>query len=149
MISNTFCPISNQRTDEHTARIVAGFVSLSVIYYLLSANVLIIAFLLVDFILRSISLPAYSPLAILSKIILKATKAKPNLINAGPKIFAARIGVVFNAGILLFSALNISEVAIVLASIFALCAILEATIGFCVACKIYPFFYKLVYRQQN
>jgi len=106
-------------------------------------------FLVADFFVRSIEKPQYSPLAIISKFILKRLKVNPQLINAGPKIFAARIGLLFAVLVSLSVVFGLGTTAIIFTVIFGICALLEAAIGFCVACRIYPVVYKLIYQNSS
>ena len=62
------------------------------------------------------------------------------LLSAGPKIFAARIGLVFSVIILLATLIGLITTALVFATI------LEAAFGICVACKLYPFLYTILYK---
>jgi hypothetical protein len=68
------------------------------------------------------------------------------LINAGPKIFAARIGLVFSVIILLATLIGLITTALVFATILGIFSFLEAAFGICVACKLYPYVYKVLYQ---
>ena len=139
------CPISIKRINENVARanayLTVGFLTA----YLLTSNLLIIGFLLVDFLVRGLELSQYSPFAIASKKVVQLVALKPKFINAGPKIFAARIGLFFSVSILVTALLGFNAVSAVLALVFGVCALLEAVVGFCLACQIYPIVYKLYY----
>ena len=145
MKTNAICPISNQRINETVARLNGLLTVLFLVVFAVTSNAIIISFLLVDFLLRATNNSKYSPLAIVSKSIAKKMALKDKLINAGPKIFAARIGVIFSLSILLFSILGFETMAYSFAAIFGACAFLEAAFGFCVACEIYPIVYKFSY----
>jgi hypothetical protein len=67
------------------------------------------------------------------------------MINAGPKIFAARIGLIFSALIVLTYLLNAKILAFIIAGILGLFSFLEAFFGLCVACEIYPYIYRFLY----
>lgn len=142
---NAICPISDKKINERVARLNATFTLVFLFFYLLSNNVLFVAFLLFDFFLRSAELSAYSPFAIASNYLVKVLRIAPKPLNAGPKIFAARIGVVFNVGILIATIFGFSTLALTLTALFGVCAFLEAAFGYCVACQIYPLVYKLFY----
>jgi len=144
MKTYAICPISDKKINEHVARTNATFTVLFLLLYVFSSNVFIIAFLLIDFLLRSVELSQYSPLAIASRYTVKLLQLKSKPINAGPKIFAARIGLFFNTVILFSTLVGFNAVSFVV--IFGICAFLEAAFGFCLACEVYPFVYKLTYR---
>jgi hypothetical protein len=148
MNTYTLCPISDKRINEKVARGNAVLTVLFLALYLFTTNTFVIAFLLIDFLLRGLELSQYSPFAIISKKVTQLLAIKPKLINAGPKVFAARIGVFFSASILLAATLGFNTTALVLTGIFGICAFLEAAIGFCVACQIYPLLYKLYYESK-
>ena len=142
MTSYAFCPVSVNKIDENVARFNAAQVTLLIIAAILFQNLFISAFLLVDFILRGVELSKYSPIAILSKFIVKSLKIKSKPINAGPKIFAARIGIVFALAAVVLGVAGLSVASNVVLIVFGICAFLEAAFGFCVACQIYPFVYR-------
>ncbi|MEA4852610.1 MAG: DUF4395 domain-containing protein [Paludibacter sp.] len=146
MNSNAICPISTNKIDEHIARLNATFTVLLITALILTNNILIATFLLVDFTLRGTENSKYSILSIVSKLIVNSLGLKKKPVNSGPKVFAARIGIVFSFLVVLFSILNLQTAALAFASIFGVCAFLESALGFCVACRIYPFVYKFTYR---
>jgi hypothetical protein len=139
------CPLSSQQIDERIPRINGAFTLILLVLFSITQNYLIMLFLVADFFARAIEKPQYSVLAIVSKSILAQFSEKANKTNAGPKIFAARIGFVFSLLILLFSLAGLISTAVVFVAIFAFCALLESVFNYCVACKIYPFVYKLTH----
>ncbi|MDR3651616.1 MAG: DUF4395 domain-containing protein [Paludibacter sp.] len=145
MKSTAFCPISDRKIDEHVARLNGAFTLLFLAVFIFSGSILPIIFLFADFALRSGSFSRFSPLAFISKNIAKSLFSKPQLINAGPKIFAARIGLVFNIVIILSFLVGLNTLAFVFTGIFGICAFLESAFGICVACQIYPFVYRFTY----
>ena len=146
MNNNAFCPISFKKIDENVARLNGFFTVVLLFVFLVTSSILPVLLLLADFLVRGIEKPQFSPLALLSKFILSRFNAKPHLINAGPKIFAARIGLLFSLLITLSVLFGLNVPAIIFTVVFGICAFLEAAFNYCVACKLYPFFYKLVYQ---
>lgn len=146
MNNNAFCPISFKKIDENVARLNGFFTVLLLVVFLLSSSIIPVLFLLVDFLARGFERPQWSLLARMSKFILLTFKAKPRLINAGPKIFAARIGLLFSVLITLSVLFQLNTPAIIFTVIFGFCAFLEAAFNYCVACKLYPIFYRIVYQ---
>jgi len=149
MNSNAICPISNKKIDENVARFNGGFTVVLLVIFLFTQNIIPILFLLIDFFLRSAELSAYSPLANLSKFVINALVIKKNPINAGPKIFAARIGVIFSIAILISNITGYETASYVFTAIFGFCAFLESAFGYCVACQIYPIVFRLTYKAKN
>ncbi|MEI9955427.1 MAG: DUF4395 domain-containing protein [Ferruginibacter sp.] len=85
----------------------------------------------------------YSLLNIISEkeVQLFSVSVKP--IDQAPKRFAAKIGFIFCAAILLCTILNYGTAAIVLASVMLLFAFLESFLGICAGCYVYTFYIKL------
>lgn len=143
------CPISSNRINEKVARLNGFFIVSLAILFIFTRLSLIPAFLAIDFLMRSTSLSKFSPIGFLSRNILKLLSVKKHLINAGPKIFAARIGFAISSAILIASLAGLNVLALVLAGILGLFSFMEAALGFCVACEIYPYVYKLLYKEQQ
>lgn len=146
MKSYTLCPVSVKKINERVARINGIFTVLLLVAFGLTQNILPVVFLAVDFLLRSSDYSRFSLIGISSKSIVRYFDLNDNLINAGPKIFAARIGLVFSSLIIICSLFQFHLSAYSLAAILGLFSILEAAFGLCVACEIYPIVYRLFYK---
>jgi len=146
MKTYAICPISNQKINETVARLNGFFTVIFLLTFAVTGNMLVISVLLIDFLLRATNHSKYSIFAIVSKSIAKNLALKERFINAGPKIFAARIGLVFTVSILFSIIFGFGTAAYVLTAIFGLCAFLEAVFGLCIACEVYPFVYKFLYQ---
>ena len=142
------CPISTNRINERVARLNGLFTFLLVILFIVTRLWFIPAFLAIDFLMRSTSLTKFSPMGFLSRVIVKLLSLKKKFVNAGPKIFAARIGLVVSSAIFIFLLIGFNITAIVLASVLALFSFLETAFGFCVACEMYPYLNRLFNRLQ-
>jgi hypothetical protein len=138
------CPVSGSQRDNNTARIVAAQVLvLAIITFVISFSVSVTAALIIDgilaldFIIRAFAEPRYSPLALVGRGVSSALGLKKVMVDSAPKIFAARIGLVFTvvSGILLVLRLPLAG-GIVL-GILAICAFLESVFGFCLGCWMY------------
>lgn len=124
--------------DEHAVRIVAALVVVIALTSALTGSVIPLAFLFFDFGLRAWVDRRYSPLRLSAKAITSAFGVAPKPIYAPPKRFAARVGFVFAASALLLAALGAGAAATVVTLALVGAASLEALMGFCVACWIYP-----------
>jgi hypothetical protein len=149
MKTYALCPISEKKVNEKVARLNAGFTVLLISGFFFSQNIIFVAFLGIDFFLRTADRSKYSLVAISSKNIVKYLQVKELLINAGPKIFAARIGLVFSSLIILSYLLNAKILALILAGILGLFSFLEAVFGLCIACEIYPYVYRFLYSRNS
>lgn len=147
MKTYAICPISDKKINERVARVNGAFTVLLLLLFGFTGQWLIPAFLVVDFLMRSGNLSRFSPLGYSSRNIIKLLSVEELLINAGPKIFAARIGLAFSAVILFTSVTGMELTALAFAAILAVFSFMEAVFGICVACKIYPFVYRLVYNE--
>ena len=148
MKTYAICPISDRRVNERMARLNGFFTVLLIILFGFIGQWFIPAFLAIDFLMRSGGLSRFSPISFLSRSILKLLSVEKLLINAGPKIFAARIGLIISSAILVAYFTGLNLLALSLAGILGLFSFLEAAFGFCVACEIYPYVYRILYKQE-
>lgn len=137
---NTYaaCPISNKKIDERVARLNGLFTFLLMVIFIFTNLWYIPALLAFDFLMRSTNLSSYSLLGFVSRAIVKLTSTKKKLVNAGPKTFAARIGLTVSSIIFITSLIGLNVTAVALACILALFSFLESAFGYCVACKVHP-----------
>lgn len=147
MKQNAFCPISEKQINEKATRINAFFTVLLVIACCYSQNIYIAVFLAIDFFIRAIDLGKYSLINKTSGFLVQVLPLKKNLINAGPKLFAAKIGFTISSLLVLSVLLHLQTLSFVLFAILGLFSFLEFSLGFCVACVIYPYVYKLAYKK--
>jgi hypothetical protein len=145
--SYAFCPVSVSRINERVVRFNAAFTVVLLLVFTLTGNIVPLIFLIAEFFLRAFELSRFSPFTLSSKGIVHILGLRPHLINAGPKLFAARIGLVLSMLILASALLSLHLVALTLAAVLALFSFLESVFGFCVACEIYPFVYRFLYGQ--
>jgi len=131
------CPISPDTLDDHATRIGAGLVILLTLASLWLGRVWLPLLLAVDFGLRSRGWNAWSPVARAAKALRSVAGLEPRPVNAGPKRFAALVGVLFSLCIALALLFHHPRTAMALATVLFLCAALEAFLGFCVGCKVY------------
>jgi len=129
------CPITHYQINEKVPRLNAFF-SLIILILFISTNIkFLIIFLGIDFLLRSSFKGKYSMISTLSKYLLKLFKVKPKMINAGPKIFAARIGFLFCFLIAIFYLTNLIFITNILSAIIMILFSLELFFGFCLGCE--------------
>lgn len=148
MKTYVICPISDKLINERVARFNAAFSVVLIVLFGLTQSIIPIAFLLIDFMMRSTGLANYSLIGLSSKGIVKYFSINESFTNAGPKIFAARLGLVMSSIIIIAVFLDVTLLAYVLAGILGLFSFMEAAFGICVACRIYPVLYSWLYRQK-
>jgi len=131
------CPVDFIKINENKARLTAFFVLALSLVYLKTGFWLIMAFLMVDFVLRAINLGKYSLLSFISDAVIKQLNIKPKMVDRAPKRFAAIIGVVFTAAILVSCILQLHTIAFSLAAVLSIFAFLESFFAFCAGCYAY------------
>ncbi|MDD2558432.1 MAG: DUF4395 domain-containing protein [Desulfuromonadaceae bacterium] len=132
------CPISFHQVNSKAAQVNAAFTVVCAGLFLFTGAKWIMLLLATDFFIRGFWKPSYSLFNLAGEVILRLGRVTPVLTNAGPKLFAAKIGFVFSVLISVGWLSGFDVVAAVFAATLALFAALEAGFNFCVACKVYP-----------
>jgi len=133
------CPVDFISINENKARITAFFVLVLTLVNIKTGFWFLMAFLLIDFTMRTLNLGKYSPLGFVSDAVIKQLSIKNKPVDRAPKRFAAGVGLVFTAAILISSLLGLTLVSIVLSIVLAFFATLESFFGFCAGCYVYDF----------
>ena len=137
----TECPINT--VDEHAARIVASIAFVLAVVSLWEPASLLIALLAVDFTLRGFVNRKYSPLRFVAKSITGALGWEPKPVYAPPKRFAAQIGSTLTIVATLLHVAGLHVAAVVVTALLIVAASLEAGLGVCLACWVYPYVFRL------
>ena len=132
------CPISTRQINEKISRLNAGYTVLMISAYMISGMQFILFVIISDFILRIIKEGKLNPINKMNSFITRILVKKVQLINAGPKILAARLGLSLSILALLLSFISF-ETGLIPLSILGFFSFLEFVFGFCVACKLYPY----------
>lgn len=146
MKSYAVCPVSDKKVNERVARINGLFTVFLLAFSGLTHSIFPVIFLAIDFFLRSFDFSKYSLVAVSSRGIVTYLGLNESMINAGPKIFAARIGLILSSLIITLFFFNAYLPALSIAGILGLFSFLEGAFGICVACEIYPFIYRFFYK---
>lgn len=136
------CPITDKRINEQVARLNAMFTVLLVSLFLAFKFWPGLAFLMVDFLIRGFVDSKYSLMAYSSKWLAKQMNLSPKMINAGPKIFAAQVGLFLTVVALVAFSFECNVICLLIAGVLGVFSFLESAFGICVACKLYPFLRK-------
>jgi hypothetical protein len=137
------CHISNETVDERAARISALLVLIPLGLSLPLRSPWPALFLAMDFGLRGFGARRWSPVSRLSGLLAAVLGHAPKPTNAGPKAFAAKLGFGFSVTVTLAFLLGHAPLGWVAGVPFALCALLEGTLGYCVGCRIYQAWQRL------
>ncbi|BAU54701.1 DUF4395 domain-containing protein [Mucilaginibacter gotjawali] len=143
------CPVDFVKVDENRIRVVAFFVVLFVLFYVINGNPVSIGLLLADFLLRAFNLNAYSPLAIISGAVVKQLSLKPKPVDRAPKRFASFMGVAFLFLVLISFLSNFIVLSKVIAGIMIIFASLESFAGFCAGCHVYTLINRFKFSDQG
>lgn len=142
MDPNVTCPFSLRKADETVVRLVALMTFLIAITGIFTYLPLVALLLAIDFGIRALT-PWTSGLAFLGKTIAKTLKLPSKPINAGPKIFAARLGFGLALVIATLGFTGWTTAATILAGALAFFAALEAFFAVCVGCHLYTLLLKI------
>lgn len=129
--------------NEYASRIVASYVVLVCIVFLITQNHWILILLAYGFLARVLTGPTLSPIG------LFATKTAPKLwgvkeVAGPPKRFAQLIGALFSvSALLLYWPFGYHSLALIVISALACAAGLEASVSFCLGCKLFNLLMKI------
>lgn len=125
--------------NDLAARVVAAGVVLMALAYALTGWLPILVVLTYGFVARVLTGPTLSPLGQLAtRVIVPRLGLAPRAVPGPPKRFAQGIGAAFTVAALTLAVVVDAPVAArVLIAALAVPALLEATLGFCVGCKIF------------
>ena len=143
MAISASCPISYDLVNEKLTRIYSAFTFVSLLIYVTTPYKWFLLISAFDFIIRVTVGVKYSPVCFIIKKSLYIFNTKPHLVNAGPKKFAAKIGLAFTVSMSAFYLLSMPEIYGLILGIFSLIAVgAEVFFKYCIACKIYRWFVK-------
>jgi len=132
------CPISGVKIDASAGRVNGVLTTALLVVALVTPARWVLAVLAVDFAVKVFVGFRYGPLCLLSQVIARAACLPRRKVDAGPKRFAALMGLVFClAGIALGVVLWLPVAYYLVVGMCAGCAALEGFAGFCVGCTIY------------
>ncbi|MCF7812542.1 DUF4395 domain-containing protein [Candidatus Gracilibacteria bacterium] len=141
------CPITREQISPSLARLSAAITSFLLLLIYFFPAPLIPLFLLFDFGLRGF-LKKTSPIKLIARGLQKILGISGKKVNAGPKIFAMKIGFWMSGGLLACSLLKWTTALFVLTSLFLFAAGMEALFNFCLGCKVFPLWQKITHWHQ-
>lgn len=134
------CPFNT--VDEYAARTVAAFVVLLSALSLWTPAWFLMVFLAVDFTIRGFIDRRYSPLRWVAKHVVAVLPLDVKPVYAPPKQFAAQIGATIAVLSMVLRLAGFHVAAEIVTGLLIGAASLEAGLGFCVACWLYPLVHK-------
>lgn len=133
------CPVSLRKVNENLSRLNAGFTCLMVLLFFLTGWHVVALVIVGDFLLRNIFEGKINPVIRLNKYIINVAHLPRHMINAGPKIFAARVGLILSGIAAIFLLAGNTELSMIILGILGVFSFMESAFNYCVACKLYPF----------
>ena len=140
---NESCPIVNDRVDEKIVRLNGLLVFIGLFSFVFFSYKWLILLVTVDFAIRVFFGLKNSPICSLIKIGLDKSHSEPHLINAGPKRFAAKIGLVLTSTLSILYIFNFEMAGQILGIISMIAVGAEVFFNYCVACKVYSIFQRM------
>ena len=134
------CPISTDRVNSKLTKIYSIFTFTIISLFLFTPFKEVILLSAFDFIIRIFFGIRFSPVCTTIKLGLKYGNVPVHMVNAGPKKFAAKVGLLFTVIISFGVIFNFPTVSLI-AGIIAFIAIgAEVFFDYCLACTIYTSF---------
>jgi hypothetical protein len=127
----------------------AGLISVLGLGFVFEPHIVWLLLLLYDFSVRIGGYPKASPFFHVSRYITRVAALPSHQVDAGPKQFAAKIGLIFVVAALLFYLLGYQHTTFYVIAVLTLCALLEAVLAFCVGCEVYPIWRYLLYGKEQ
>jgi len=138
------CPLIFRQVDATVTKLNTILVLFGVGLFFWLDEVLILWFLILDFIFRLWNRKQFSLLNHLSIQVQKYVKIRKKMVDAGGKRLAAFFGLVFVAAIALAYHFDLQYIVISAALIYLVCALLDILFDICLACIIYTYFFKII-----
>jgi hypothetical protein len=136
------CPCFNETVDRNVTRTTSFLVFVLLLTGLFSMLNWISLLLCFDFFIRGFTHLPISPLRRAAQAQVKILRFKPKMINAGPRVYGARVGFVITALITLLSFTGFPTGARILTELMVLIAGLAAFLGICIGCYVHTLIQK-------
>ena len=140
------CPIEGTQINEPTVRVVAFLIAITAAVGIWYQSPIIFLFLAFDFYVRGFYKKKWSLFRSVGIRTINIFDVKEKLIDVGGKKFAAKIGFIISALLTVASALQLSFMVIPLGGILVLFATLESALAYCVGCKVYTLYNRLLFK---
>jgi len=140
------CPIEGTLINEPTVRVVAGLVAITAAAGIFFQSPVIFLFLAFDFFVRGFDKKEWSLFRYFGIKTVNLIDIKEKLIDAGGKKFASKVGFILSSILTVSAFLQLPTFVYALGGILVLFATLEAVLAYCVGCKIFTLYTKLINR---
>ena len=143
-MENFGCPVNYKKLNAPLIKFYSIIIAALLIMFLLADWRLPVYLVTFDFMLRVLAGTAYSPLCILLDGVLKFFKVCPRPVDAAAKQFAAFTGMLMMLAVSILSFNGHMTAARVVAAVMLAVVLAEVMAGFCVACRVYAAYQKLM-----
>ena len=138
-MKNQSCPISTDRVNSSLTKVYSIFTFSVITIFLFSPFKEIIFVSAADFVIRIFFGIKYSPICGMIKFGLKVGNIPTHMVNAGPKKFAAKVGMLFTVLISAGVILNIPMLSVIAGGIAFVAIGAEVFFDYCLACTIHSY----------
>ena len=137
------CPLSFESIDSNVSRFNSSLVSLLLIAYLYSLNIVIIYFLLFEFGMRLFCKKEVTILYKVATGMKNLLKLEDKFTDSGAKRLAGYFALLFLLLLVVGNNLNLYMFSYAVGGIFFVCSMMDALFNFCVGCKVYHIIKKI------
>jgi hypothetical protein len=137
-MKSLLCPISPLRMSESTARLTGLLVAALIGLYAATGAGVTMLVLAIDYGMRAGARWPYSPLSWLAARLVRVLSVPDRPIDRAPKMFAARVGLLFALASSILALLDPPS-SLVVALVLMGFALLEAVLNICVGCLVYTY----------
>lgn len=135
-LHNIICPVSNIKIDSNVSRLTVFMNAVLLALYLLTGNPVLVVVVAIDYAIRAIWQPKYSPIRFLAMRIANNLYVPEKLIDQAPKLFASRVGFLFAITSTLLFAFS-GPASLLVAGVLLVFTTLDSVLDFCVGCLVY------------
>ncbi len=128
-----------KKVNSSVVRLVAGQVFLLSLLFVFTRQPLFAGILVIDFAIRALGYPLFSPLALAGRLLSDSIHMKPKPVFFHPKRFAAAIGFFLSLTALILLSAGAVFWSVAVTALLLFFSFLESFFGFCAGCKIYAF----------
>ena len=138
-MKNKSCSISTDRVNSSLTKIYSIFTFSVITMFIFSPFKEIIFISATDFVVRIFFGIKYSPICRMIKFGLKVGNIPTHMVNAGPKKFAAKVGMLFTVVISVGVILDLPMLSLVAGGVAFVAIGAEIFFNYCLACTIHSY----------
>lgn len=131
------CPLLFRQIDATISKINSIVVLAIIALYFVTMHAAVLYFLIIDYTIRLSGWKHFSVINLFSSGVQTVFHLPVKMEDAGGKRLAAFFGLAFTVAIMVTYYLEWPAAGVIIALIFALCAVPDILFGYCIACKMY------------